>query len=448
MSTDTHVLIIDDEVDIRNLLARIIRLEGFTVHHAETAQKGIRLLQKERIHVIVCDVKLPDAYGVDLIPDLKKISPHSEIILLTAFGTIEDGVRAIKNGAFDYITKGDDNNRIIPLLNRAAEKALLQFRVEELEAKVNRRSRFEHIVGSSKPLQDAIRMAQRVAVTGTTVLLTGETGVGKEVFAQAIHEASPRQSKPFVAVNCSALGHELLESEMFGHKAGSFTGATKDKQGLFQEAHQGTIFLDEIGEMDLSLQAKLLRVLETGTFLKVGDTKETTVDVRVIAATNRTLEQEAENGRFRLDLFYRLSVFSIPLPSLQDRRDDIPELARHFVQLAASRMNRKAPEIDEDFQNALIGHYWKGNIRELKNVIERAVILSENNRLDTACLPLDFIYEADPGKGSPDMLSIQSVEKQHIRRVLSYTKGNKTKAADLLGIGLSTLYRKLEEYNI
>lgn len=448
MSTDTHVLIIDDEVDIRNLLARIIRLEGFSVHHAETAQKGIRLLQKERIHVIICDVKLPDAFGVDLIPDLKKISPHSEIILLTAFGTIEDGVRAIKNGAFDYITKGDDNNRIIPLLNRAAEKALLQFRVEELEAKVNRRSRFEHIVGCSKPLQDAIRMAQRVAVTGTTVLLTGETGVGKEVFAQAIHEASPRQSKPFVAVNCSALGHELLESEMFGHKAGSFTGATKDKQGLFQEAHQGTIFLDEIGEMDLSLQAKLLRVLETGTFLKVGDTKETTVDVRVIAATNRKLEQEAENGRFRLDLFYRLSVFSIPLPSLQDRRDDIPELARHFVQLAASRMNRKAPEIDEDFQNALIGHYWKGNIRELKNVIERAVILSENNRLDPACLPLDFIYEADSGKDSPDMLSIQSVEKQHIRRVLNYTKGNKTKAADLLGIGLSTLYRKLEEYNI
>jgi two-component system NtrC family response regulator len=438
-----HILIIDDEDDIRRLLARIIRLEGYVVYEAENAQKGLKCLEKELVHIIICDVKLPDAYGVDLIPELKKRSPQSEVILLTAFGTIEDGVHAIKNGAFDYITKGDDNNRIIPLLQRAAEKAKLQFRVKELEEQVNKRSRFEHIVGESKPLQDAIRIAKRVAPTDTTVLLTGETGVGKEVFAQAIHEASNRRDKPFVAVNCSALGRELLESEMFGHKAGSFTGANSDKQGLFQEAHQGTIFLDEIGEMDLTLQAKMLRVLETGTFLRVGDTKETRVDVRVIAATNRKLEKEADEGRFRLDLFYRLSVFSIPLPSLQERREDIPMLAEHFVQLAASRMNRRPPAMDESFRQALINHHWKGNIRELKNVLERAVILSEDERLAPSCLPLDFLYGDED---RVDVLSIQYMEKRHIQRVLAYTKGNKTKAAELLGIGLSTLYRKMEEY--
>ncbi|RMF22605.1 MAG: sigma-54-dependent Fis family transcriptional regulator [Bacteroidetes bacterium] len=442
-----QVLIIDDESDIRSLLTRILRLEGFEVLEAETGRQGLKLLEKRPMHVVICDVRLPDAHGVDLLPKIKEIQPLCEVILLTAFGTIPDGVNAIKLGAFDYITKGDDNNKIIPLVNKAAEKAFLQYRVQQLEEKAGERFRFDQLVGKSKPMSRAVEMAKKVAQTDTTVLLTGETGTGKEVFAQAIHYESGRRQQPFVAVNCSALGRELLESEMFGHKAGAFTGAHKDKRGLFEEANHGTIFLDEIGEMDLALQAKLLRVLETNTFLKVGETRETKVDVRVIAATNRDLEKEAAKGTFRLDLFYRLSVFTIHLPALKDRPEDIPLLAEHFIQTFTGRMNRRAMKMSEEFLAALIRHEWKGNIRELKNVIERAVILADSDELTPNCLPLEFIYP-DHKSDSPESLRLSEMEKMHIRKVLAYTKGNKTRTAELLGIGLSTLYRKIEEYKL
>ena len=441
-----NILIIDDERDIRTLLSRIIKLEGYEVFEAETGKKGLKLIEQEKIHAVICDVKLPDVNGVEMVPKIKKISPQSEVILLTAFGTIPDSVSAIKNGAFDYITKGDDNNKIIPLVNKAVDKALLQFRVQELENAMGERYRFDKIVGKSRPMIQAVELAKKVAATDTTVLLMGDTGTGKEVFAQAIHYESDRSQQPFIAINCSALGKELLESEMFGHKAGSFTGASRDKQGLFEEANHGTIFLDEIGEMDLALQAKLLRVLETGTFFKVGETKETKVDVRVIAATNRDLQAESEAGNFRLDLFYRLSVFSIRLPSLAERKDDIPLLADHFIQLFTARMNRKALTMTKAFQKALVNHPWKGNIRELKNVIERAVILATNDELTHDCLPFDFAYTES---GNPtDALKLAEMEKLHIRKVLAYTKGNKTRSAELLGIGLATLYRKIEEYKL
>lgn len=441
-----NILIIDDEHDIRTLLSRIIKLEGYEVYEAENGKKGLKVLEQEKIHTVICDVKLPDANGVEMVPQIKLVSPQSEVILLTAFGTIPDSVSAIKNGAFDYITKGDDNNKIIPLVNKAVDKALLQFRVQELEEAMGERYRFDRIVGKSKPMIQAVELAKKVATTDTTVLLTGETGTGKEVFAQAIHYESERNQKPFIAINCSALGKELLESEMFGHKVGSFTGASRDKQGLFEEANLGTIFLDEIGEMDLALQAKLLRVLETGTFFKVGETKETKVDVRVIAATNRDLQAESEAGKFRLDLFYRLSVFSIRLPSLAERKDDIPILADHFIQLFTARMNRKAHTMNEAFRKALVNHPWKGNIRELKNVIERAVILASDDELTLDCLPFDFAYTET---GNPaDALKLAEMEKLHIRKVLAYTNGNKTRSAELLGIGLATLYRKIEEYKL
>ncbi|MFQ5447743.1 MAG: sigma-54-dependent transcriptional regulator [Saprospiraceae bacterium] len=441
-----NILIIDDETDIRNLLSRIIRLEGYEVFQAENGKRGLKTLANEKIHAVICDVKLPDANGVELVPKIKEISPQSEVILLTAFGTIPDSVTAIKSGAFDYITKGDDNAKIIPLVNKAVDKALLQFRVQELEAQVGERYSFGHIVGKSKPMQQAVDLAKKVAATDTTVLLTGATGTGKEVFAQAIHYESKRKSKPFIPINCSALGKDLLESEMFGHKAGSFTGATRDKQGLFEEAGDGTIFLDEIGEMDLTLQAKLLRVLETGTFLKVGDTKETKVDVRVIAATNRDLQKESDGGAFRLDLYYRLSVFSIRLPSLAERKTDIPLLADHFIQMFTARMNHKPLSMDASFLKALTNHPWKGNIRELKNVIERAVILASGDELTMDCLPFDFVYteSGDPA----DALKLAEMEKLHIRKVMAYTKGNKTRSAALLGIGLATLYRKIDEYGL
>src|SRR6201985_1047065 len=283
------VLIIDDEEKLRTLLARIIRLEGLTVLEAETLKAGNKLLDKEDIDVVLCDVKLPDGNGVDFVRDLRGRHPSVEVILLTAYGNIADGVTAMKNGAFDYITKGDDNNKIIPLLSRALEKVQLQKRGAPLDKQEGKRSTFEGILGNSPLIAEAIAMARKVAPTNATVLLLGETGTGKEVFAQAIHHGSKRANKPFMALNCSAFGKELLESELFGHKAGAFTGATKDKRGLIEEANNGTLFLDEIGEMHIDLQAKLLRVLETSEFFKVGDTKPTKVSVRFIAATNRDL---------------------------------------------------------------------------------------------------------------------------------------------------------------
>ena len=325
------ILIIDDEVQIRSLLARMLELEGYEVCQAGDCKTAIKQLEIQSPDVALCDVFLPDGNGVDLVLNIKKIAPNVEVILLTAHGNIPDGVQAIKNGAFDYITKGDDNNKIIPLISRAVEKAKMNVRLEKLEKKVGQMYSFDSILGESKVLKESVSLAQKVSVTDVPVLLTGETGTGKEVFAQAIHYNSKRSKQNFVAVNCSSFSKELLESEMFGHKAGSFTGALKDKKGLFEEANNGTIFLDEIGEMAFELQAKLLRILETGEYIKIGDTKPTRVNVRIIAATNRNLQEEIKAGHFREDLFYRLSVFQVHLPSLRERTGDIRILATAFA---------------------------------------------------------------------------------------------------------------------
>lgn len=440
------ILLIDDEPKLRQLLARILALEDYQVFEADDVRSAMRLLERTEIQLVISDVRLPDGNGIDLTTQVKKNFPATEIIVLTAYGTIADGVKAIKNGAFDYITKGDDNDRIIPLVSRAIEKAQLQYRIRRLEEQVQQRYGFEKIIGQSTAIRQAIELARKVAVTDTTVLLTGETGTGKEVFAQAIHQASPRRAGSFVAINCSALGKEILESELFGHRAGAFTGATRDKKGLFEEANKGTIFLDEIGEMALDLQAKLLRVLETHEFMRVGDTKPTKTDVRVIAATNRDLKHEAETGQFRSDLFYRLSVFSIELPPLRDRRDDIPVLAETLVQQEAAKVGKKHMTLSTAFVETLTRYSWKGNIRELKNVIERAVILSDGQTLLPDYLPLDVQSPAPPSL-SPTF-DLATLEKNHIAQVLRHTNGNKTEAARLLGISLSTLYRKYEEYQL
>ncbi len=440
-----NVLIIDDEDKLRGLLAKIVSLEGFKVIEVANAKAGLNQLEQEEFNVVICDVKLPDANGVDLTLKIKEISPSTEIIMLTAYGTIADGVKAIKNGAFDYITKGDDNDKILPLLYRAIDKSMLQQKVFRLEKKVNKQYGFESILGASKQIQEAITLGQKVAPTDTTVLLLGETGTGKEVFAQAIHHASKRKDKNFVAVNCSALGKEILESELFGHKAGAYTGANKDTKGLFEEADGGTIFLDEIGEMSPDLQAKLLRVLETNEFLKVGDSKSTRVDVRVIAASNRDLLKETETGQFRSDLYYRLAVFQISLPALRERSKDIAPLAGHFLAFFAAKVNKTVPKMSFEFLEKLKTYSWKGNIRELKNIMERMVILSDSPELTSDDLPLEIRSSI---LTNTDSFNLADVEKYHIQKVLAHTKGNKTEAARLLNIGLTTLYRKLEEYKI
>lgn len=446
----SKILIIDDEVQIRTLLTRMMELEGYDVCQAGDCRAALKQLELQNPDVVLCDVFLPDGNGVDLVLAIKKAAPNVEVILLTAHGNIPDGVQAIKNGAFDYITKGDDNNKIIPLISRAVEKARMNVRLEKLEKKVGQTYSFDSILGESKVLKDAVSLAQKVSGNDVPVLLTGETGTGKEVFAQAIHYSSKRARQNFVAVNCSSFSKELLESEMFGHKAGSFTGALKDKKGLFEEANNGTIFLDEIGEMAFELQAKLLRILETGEYIKIGDTKPTRVNVRIIAATNRNLSQEIVAGRFREDLFYRLSVFQIHLPPLRERAGDIRLLVKAFIKSFAEQLARPVVEIAPAFLEALDSQPWKGNIRELRNVIERSMIVCESGYLDIADLPFDIqnAHYEHSNDSSPGSFELSAMERRHIARVLEYTKGNKTEAARLLKIGLTTLYRKIEEYKI
>jgi two-component system NtrC family response regulator len=444
------VLIIDDEEKLRTLLSKIISLEGFEVFQAGDSKRGLQKLETGDIDVVICDVKLPDGSGVELTKKIKKTYPAVEIILLTAYGNIADGVQAIKNGAFDYITKGDDNNKIIPLLYNAIEKTVLTKRVKQLEKQLASKISFDVILGKSKIIKAAVATAQKVCVTDATVLLTGETGTGKEVFAQAIHYGSYRNKNNFIAVNCAAFSKELLENELFGHKAGAFTGALKDAKGIFEEANNGTVFLDEIGEMPMKLQAKLLRVLENGELLKVGDNKATKVNVRIIAATNRELQKEITAGNFREDLFYRIAVFQIALPALRERPSDIEELAGYFLKLFEQKTNKKLHSISPEYISLLKQHQWPGNIRELKNVIERSVILSDSNEISAGSLPAEF-QSLKSQLGINKQLSafdLASAEKIHIQKVINYTNGNKTETARLLNIALTTLYRKLDEFKI
>ena len=446
----SKVLIIDDEEKIRTLLSKIITLEGFEVVQAGDIKSGLKKLEIVDVDVVICDVKLPDGSGVEATKNIKERYPSVEIILLTAYGNIADGVQAMKNGAFDYITKGDDNNKIIPLLYKATEKVTLAKRVMQLEKQLGNKYSFDNIIGKSKTLGTSIDAAKKVADSDTTVLLTGETGTGKEEFAQAIHNASSRNKQNFVAVNCSAFSKELLENELFGHKAGAFTGAVKDSKGIFEEANNGTVFLDEIGEMPLDLQAKLLRVLETGEFLKVGDSKPTKVNVRIIAATNRNLQQEVEEGHFREDLFYRIAVFQILLPPLRERVVDLEELAEFFLCTFTNKTNKKISTISKKYLEALKQHPWKGNIRELKNVIERSVILTDGTELTEISLPVELqqLTLAATREKTLSAFDLASAEKIHIQKVLNYTNGNKTETAKLLNIALTTLYRKIDEYHI
>lgn len=438
-----NILLIDDEEQLRKLLSRIISLEGFTVEQAGTLKAAWAQLAQKEPDIVLCDVKLPDGDGVRFVKDLKEKYPLVEIILLTAFGNIPDGVQAIKNGAFDYITKGNDNDRIVPLLYQALDKVTAQ-KKSAIKIKDKGAYTFDDIIGQSAPIKQAKQLALRIAPAGTNVLLLGETGTGKEVFANAIHAHSKRSDKAIVAINCSAFAKELLEGELFGHKAGAFTGANKDKKGLVELADGGTLFLDEIGEMNIDLQAKLLRVIENGEFIKLGDVKTTKVNVRIIAATHRDLNKMVEDGLFREDLYYRLNVFSISLPALREHAEDLPALASHFLAYYAAKENRPVLHLQKEALQLLQRHSWKGNIRELRNVLERATIMAEGDTILPENLPFD-IQKQDKGASS---LTLASVEKDHIQKVLRYTNGNKTKTAVLLGIGLTTLYRKMEEYGI
>lgn len=441
------ILLIDDEPTIRMLLSRILELEGYEVLKAKDRATALYILNKQEVQVVLCDVFLPDGNGVDMVQELQTLAPNAKIILLTAHGNIPDGVQAIKNGAFDYIVKGDDNRKIIPIVSRAMDAIAAEQKQQskKKDVRVNTVT-FGNIVGKSPALAHVISQASKVAATDVAVLINGETGTGKELFAQAIHNASHRSAGAFLALNCSAFSRELLESELFGYKEGAFTGAVKDKRGLLEEANHGTVFLDEIGEMALELQSKLLRVLETGEFVKVGDTKTTRVDVRIISATNRNLKEEIANGRFREDLYFRLSVFRIELPPLRQRREDILPLAQHFAERFSKQIGCPVPALSPDAKNLFLSYPWPGNVREMMNTMEHALIVcdSEITRED---LPIDMLSD-ESSTQADDSLDLKSVERNHIIKVLHHTHGNKTETARLLKIGLTTLYRKIEEYGI
>jgi two-component system NtrC family response regulator len=443
-----NVLVIEDETKIRLLLKRILSLEGYTAYEAADLRLAAQVVKSEEIDVIVCDVKLPDGDGIEFTRLIKTSSNNIEIILLTAFGNIADSVQAMRNGAFDYITKGDDNEKLIPLVSNAMEKARLQKRVRQLEEQAMKDFNFDSIIGKSPVFTETISLAKKVALTEATVLLLGETGTGKELFARAIHGSSPRAVYPFVALNCSAFTKGLLESELFGHKAGAFTGAIKDKKGLIEGAKGGTLFLDEIGELHVDLQAKILRFLETSEFIKVGDIKSTKVNVRIIAATNRDIENDVKEGKFRKDLFYRLNAFTIQLPPLRDRKQDIHMLAEYYLRIFSLKTNQTIEGMSKSFLEHLKLHDWKGNIRELKNVIERAVILATGPQLTIENLPVELQNTNYKKLISRSTLDLSTMEKTHIQQVLNHTRGNKAEAAKLLNIGLTTLYRKIEEYNL
>ena len=441
------ILLIDDEPTIRMLLSRILELEGYEVLKAKDRATALYILNKQEVQVVLCDVFLPDGNGVDMVQELQPLAPNAKIILLTAHGNIPDGVQAIKNGAFDYIVKGDDNRKIIPIVSRAMDAIAAEQKQQskKKDVRVNTVT-FGNIVGKSPALAHVISQANKVAATDVAVLINGETGTGKELFAQAIHNASHRSAGAFLALNCSAFSRELLESELFGYKEGAFTGAVKDKRGLLEEANHGTVFLDEIGEMALELQSKLLRVLETGEFVKVGDTKTTRVDVRIISATNRNLKEEIANGRFREDLYFRLSVFRIELPPLRQRREDILLLAQHFAERFSKQIGCPVPALSPDAKNLFLSYPWPGNVREMMNTMEHALIVCDSEVIRED-LPIDMLSD-ESSTQADDSLDLKSVERNHIIKVLHHTHGNKTETARLLKIGLTTLYRKIEEYGI
>lgn len=451
MSNKGSILLIDDESNLRNLYSKMLSLEGFHVDNAANGKESIELVQDKFYNLIITDVKLPDINGLELLRKFKSDLPNTEIIVITAYGNIKDGVEAIKTGAFDYITKGDtDEDDFLNKVKKAVEKSGMKEQIKNLREFAESKFGFSKIIGSSKAINDALNLAKKVSATDATVLLLGETGTGKELFARAIHNSGKRSNNPFIAINCSAIPADLQESELFGYAKGAFTGAVNDKKGYFQEADKGTIFLDEIGELSFENQAKLLRVFETKSFSRVGDVKLISSDIRIISATNKDLLKETENGSFRKDLYYRINGFTINLPSLNERKEDISILAAEFVKVFSAKSKIKILKMSDEYLKKLTEYNWKGNIRELKNVIERSIILSASETLTPDSLPPEFFSQDDSSltKITSEKPTLHELEKDYILKVYEECGFNKSETARKLDIGTVTLYRKLKSFNI
>jgi two-component system NtrC family response regulator len=441
MSESYNVLVVDDEESIRKLVQKELSSHKRQVSSAGSAKAARKKLATEIFDVILLDIFLPDGDGLALLAEFKKVCPETEIVLITGYGSIENAVEAMRIGAYDFVTKPFQLDRLDFILEKAHQRASLQR--ENLALKKQETDAEQEMVGISTDMAQVRELVRKVAPSGVPVLLTGESGSGKDVAARAIHAASPRSARPFVVKNCATLQSSLVRSELFGHCKGAFTGATQDQEGLLGAAHQGSMFLDEIGELPLDVQGSLLRVLENQTFRRVGSTMERKVDVRFIFATNRDLEEEVQAGRFSQALLHRINVFNIQLPALRERGEDIPLLAEHFLA-------RFCPEQDhvlsKQAMHCLQNYHWPGNVRELKNVLERALILCEDKVITEYDLPQEIGSLSFEEQGKEDrLLSLEEVQKQHIQAVLASCQGNQTQAARILGIDRKTLHRKLQE---
>jgi two-component system, NtrC family, response regulator AtoC len=444
-ANEGKILIVDDQPSVRFGLRNLLETEGYLVLEAETGAQAISLITDNAPQLILLDLKLPDTDGLTLLPRIKAIDDEAPIIILTAHGAIETAINALKSGAENFLTKPFDADSLLILIGRTIDQSrarrdrrLIRLAQEQVAA--------EHFLGQSDPIKRVHTTIEKLAASDTTVLLQGETGTGKGMVANLIHRLSERREKPFVALNCAGLSKELLESELFGHEKGAFTGAVASKAGLFELAHQGTIFFDEIAEMEPAIQARLLNVLEQKRFRRVGGVQEKEVAVRIIAATNRNLQNEVKRGRFREDLFYRLNVMPIALPPLRECREDILPLVAHFIGRFNQRLNRRVEGVTPKAETLLLSYNWPGNIRELRNIIERAMILCGGDHIHASDLPLGGA-PADEHVNE-EFLSLDELERLHIRRVLDATERNLSRAAEILGVTRTTLYNKLRKYNL
>ncbi len=442
------VLVIEDQDSARESLAELLRGEGYEVHEASDGKLGIDLINKLDLDVILTDLMMPNADGIEVLKHAKQISPQSLILLMTAHASVETAVEALRLGAQDYMLKPLIFEDVLRKVRHLMMHRKLAWENQLLRREVDDHFAPDRPLGRSQAMQLITAMIKKVAPTPTTVLITGESGVGKEVVARTIHASSLAKDNVFLPVNCSAIPENLLESQLFGHIKGSFTGAVSSQEGLFQRARGGTIFLDEIGELPLSLQPKLLRVLEERTVLPVGSTTPVKVSVRIITASNRDLSAEVEGGRFRDDLYYRLNVFEINIPPLRKRLEDLPGLVEHLIQRHNSEMKMSYKGVDSATMRILMSLPWKGNIRELDNVLERAMILGNGEWIRPADLPGQQFDSGDVGSQESLQKAVELYEKSHIERILNKTAGDKASAADMLGLSLSTLYRKIDKLGI
>ncbi len=442
------ILVVDDDLGMCGMLSDVLKEEGFSVHTTGESFEASKILKKEEFDVIVTDLKMKGLKGLDLLEVAHKVAPMTPVIIITAFGTIESAIKAMKMGAYDYITKPFQMDELVLTVRKALENRLLKKEVIRLRKEVESRYDFHQLIGKSPSMQKIYDLIERISDSSSNVLITGESGTGKELVAKAIHYNGVRKEGPFVAINCAAIPETLLESELFGYKKGAFTDAKSDKKGLIFEANEGTLFLDEITEMPLTLQAKLLRVIEEREVRPLGDTNSYPIDMRIISTSNRDIASLIQQGRFREDLYYRLKVIDIEMPPLRERKEDIPILVQHFIHKFSKELKKAVSSVSEDALKILLNYFWPGNVRELENIIQRAITLSQHEVILPDDLPASIIQKTDEKlfeKAMEEKFTLDQLEKEYIKRILVETGGNKSKAAERLGLDRKTLYRKLEE---